>query len=211
MEVMTTTSDNKKEKLTPTQARAARRERRRRRRRTVRFLGFTAVSTIAALFIFSLFAGGLPLDFGSPKGPEGPGQRFESQGTTHIERGESHPPYFTTPAVSGWHYFDSGAPARWGVYDEPLEDEVLIHNLEHGGVGIHYDCPEGCDDLIIKLKEIADRSTEVIMSPYPELGSRIALTAWTFIEIFEEFDEEKIEAFISAHVNSPNAPEYLSR
>ena len=94
---------------------------------------------------------------------------------------------------------------------EPLEDEVLIHNLEHGGVGIHYDCPEGCDDLIIKLKEIADRSTEVIMSPYPGLGSRIALTAWTFIEIFEEFDEEKIEAFISAHVNSPNAPEYLSR
>ena len=56
MEVMRTTSDNKKEKLTPTQARAARRERRRRRRRTVRFLGFTAVITIAALFIFSLFA-----------------------------------------------------------------------------------------------------------------------------------------------------------
>ena len=30
-------------------------------------------------------------------------------------------------------------------------------------------------------------------------------------DTFEEFDEEKIEAFISAHVNSPNAPEYLSR
>ena len=45
------------------------------------------------------------------------------------------------------------------------------------------------------------------MSPYPDMGTRIALTAWTFIDKFDLFDEARISEFIGSHESSPNAPE----
>lgn len=123
----------------------------------------------------------------------------------HVEPGESHPPYNSRPATSGWHY---GAVARWGVYEDVLiPEEVLVHNLEHGGIGIHFDCDEPCPELVEDLAEIAGRYDKVVMSPYPDMGSRIALTAWTFLDAFDEFDDQRIIAFIKAHISSPDAPE----
>ena len=123
----------------------------------------------------------------------------------HVQLGETHPPYNSRPATSGWH---RGAVARWGVYvDARIPDEVLVHNLEHGGIGIHFNCVEGCPDLIGDLAEIAGRYDKVVMSPYPDMDSRIALTAWTFLDAFDEFDERRITAFIDAHISSADAPE----
>ena len=208
---MATASRRREGRLTPTQARAARRSRRHRKRRFTRFAGFSAIVIIAVLFILSLFAGSLPISLGSA-GPDGPGERFPDQGAKHIVTGEVHPAYNSTPATSGWHYdYADGGPARWDVYEEPLPDEVLIHNLEHGGIGIHYNCPEGCDDLVEKLEGYFERNLEIIVSPYPDMDTRIALTAWTFLDAFDEYDDERIKAFVKAHMNSPNAPEYLAR
>ena len=126
--------------------------------------------------------------------------------------GEDHPTYNSVPATSGWHYDLPLAPARWGIYDEPVADEVLLHNLEHGYVNVHYDCPEGCPELLTQLtglvQEGIDRGGKLLMSPYPGMDNRIALTAWTFLDRFDEFDEERIRAFVNAHESSPNAPEY---
>ena len=194
-------------RLTPSQARAARRARRNRRRRIVRIASLSAIGLIAAIFILSLFAGGLVNVFSPSRGPDGPGIRIEDQGRTHIFVGESHPPYNSVPATSGWHYDRPDAPARWGIYDTPISDEVLVHNLEHGGVGILYDCPGGCTDLVDQLAGIVNGAQKVIMAPYPDMDSTIALTTWTFIDQFDTFDRERIEAFIFAHLESPNAPE----
>ena len=204
---MATQAKRRKGRLTPTQARAARRVRRQRRRRVVRFAAFSGVGIIAALFILSLFAGGLGSVFAPTNAPDGPGERIGSLGNSHISPGETHADYNSVPATSGWHYDRPDAPARWGVYDQPIPDEVLLHNLEHGGVGIHYDCPDGCDELVEQLKGIVSGATKVIMSPYPGMDTAIALTAWTFLETLEKFDQERIEAFILAHVSSLNAPE----
>ena len=200
-----------KDRLTKAEVRAARRQRRNRRRRTLRTAAFSAVLVIALLFIVSLFAGSLPISFGGGQG--GVGQRYPDHGgNLHIRQGESHPPYNSTPATSGWHYSESGlAPARWGIHSEVLPDEVLVHNLEHGGVAIHYNCPDGCDDLVTQLSEIARRSAKVILSPYPDIDTKIALTAWTYLDKFDEFDEDRILNFIRAHVNSPTAPEGFAR
>ena len=168
---------------------------------------------VAALLIFSLFAGGL--QFSLPRNLTGefvdepPG--YETRGTAHIQRDEPHPPYSSVPATSGWHYFDAGAPAGWGVHQEALPDEVLVHNLEHAGVGVHYDCPDGCDELIAQLADIAGRYRKVIMSPYPGMDTRIALTAWTYQDKFDEFDEDRVVAFIVGHMGSNNAPEPFGR
>ncbi len=77
---------------------------------------------------------------------------------------------------------------------------------------VHYDCPEGCSELVEQLTSIVGdfgaRSAKVLLSPYPNMGSRIALTAWTYIETMEEFDEGRIVAFIEARESSCAAPEY---
>ena len=194
-------------RLTQSQARAARRARRQRRRRLLRFTALFGVGIVAAIFILSLFAGGLANVFAPSSGPDGPGIRVADQGAAHIFAGESHPPYNSVPASSGWHYDRPDAPARWGVHDNALQDEVLVHNLEHGGVGVFYSCPEGCDELVSQLSAIVERTRKVILAPYPGMDTTITLTAWTFIDQFDDFDRERIEAFIDSHVESANAPE----
>ena len=146
--------------------------------------------------------------------PEGPGQRVPDQGREHVAAGAPHPPYNSVPATSGWHYSGPGlAPAPWGVYDEVLPDEVLVHNLEHGGIGVHYDCPDGCPDLVATLSNLVNRAVggglKIIMSPYPGMETTIALTAWNYLDKFNELDLQRALEFIDAHHASPNAPEPL--
>ena len=91
------------------------------------------------------------------------------------------------------------APADWGVYNFPLPDEILVHNLEHGGIGIHYDCPDGCDGLKAQLEGLVPANpSQYIVSPYPDMPSRIAITAWRRHLYLDEFDEGRIREFIDA-------------
>ena len=101
------------------------------------------------------------------------------------------------------------------MHDQVLEDAVLVHNLKHGGVGVHYDCPDGCQELVEQLAAIVNRAVDeglkVILSPYAEMGNTIALTAWNFIDKFDEFDDGRIKDFVNAHESSPNSPERFAR
>ena len=209
---MATAAKRRRGRRTLTQARAARRARRDRKKRWLKLGGLSAIGLMAFIFIASLFAPTLSPFIGGPGGGDA-GERIEDigGGNMHIGREESHDPYNSVPATSGWHYSDAGAPRRWGVHDEVLPDEVLVHNLEHAGVGIHYNCPEGCDDLITQLAEITRDSPKVIMSPYPDMDSTIALTAWNYLDKLDAFDETRILLFIEDHVNSRNAPEPFAR
>ena len=180
----------------------------------IRIAAFSAVAVIALLFIVALFAGSLPISIGGAP-PTGPGLMMADQGTEHIEPGDTHRPYNSTPATSGWHYAEPDAPATWGVHAEAFPDEVLLYNLERGGIGVHYSCPEGCDELIGQLASVVTRFVDdglkVVMAPYLEMDTRIALTAWTFLDVFDDFDEERITTFIDTHESSPNAPEPKAR
>ena len=137
---------------------------------------------------------------------------YERGVTNHIVPDEPHPPYNSKPASSGWHY---GGTSSWGIHDEAIADENLVHNLEHGGIRVHYNCPEGCDELVNQLAAVVNRALDgdlkVLMSPYPDMDTTIALTAWTFIDKFNEFDEKRVLDFISAHESSPNSPEPNAR
>ncbi|MBN4064133.1 DUF3105 domain-containing protein [Dehalococcoides mccartyi] len=134
-------------------------------------------------------------------------------GRGHIDNNvDAGGPYAVVPATSGSHWFgpNTGAgipsPARWGRYEQILPDEVLIHNLEHGGVGFHYDCEEECPDLVKQLDDMIPRSPSMyIMSPYAGLPSKIAITAWRHHLYLDEFDEDAIRDFIDEYQN--RAPE----
>lgn len=130
----------------------------------------------------------------------------DTQGRDHIAQGQPHAPYTTTPPTSGPHYVD---PAPWGIYTQPIADETQVHNLEHGGIMIQYWCPNGCPDLVAQLTAVASRyKSKVILAPYSKpLPNRIALTAWQWIDTFDNFDEARITQFIAQHKD--HGPEYV--
>ncbi len=151
------------------------------------------------------------------------GQSVADLGNDHIASVDTqHVAYNSIPPTSGPHL---GHKAPWGVSDVPIPNELQIHNLEDGGVMVQYWCgggfdnmpkdsvleatstteviadyQKGCPELVSQLKEIVDRYGEqVLLAPYPELPSKIALTAWTRIDTFDEFDKKRIVNFIQAY------------
>ncbi len=81
-----------------------------------------------------------------------------------------------------------------------LPGGVKVMLVEDGGVAVKYNCPRGCPELLNRLETVARRyPTPVILAPYPSMGHRIALTAWTRIDAFDEFDEARIVRFIDAY------------
>ena len=65
---------------------------------------------------------------------------------------------------------------------------------------MQYNCPQGCPDLIARLRGIVLRYDQsVILAPYPGMDAKIALTAWTHLDKLDEFDEKRIVRFIGAY------------
>lgn len=145
----------------------------------------------------------------------GPVPIAADDGQQHVNPGDPHAPYSTKPATSGphWHIAPGastlapvGAPARWGVYTVALPDEVLVHNLEHGGIGLHYDCADGCADIVQALEDIVPSSPSFyILSPYAGLPKKIAITSWRHVMYLDELDREKILEFVREYID--RAPE----
>ncbi|MBF8267288.1 MAG: hypothetical protein HW388_796 [Dehalococcoidia bacterium] len=115
--------------------------------------------------------------------------------------GQDHLLYNTTPPTSGWRYDIPLEDISWGVQEEPLEDEVQVSYLERGGIMVQYSCPEVCPDLVQQLEQVVISYPEgVALAPYPNMDSTIALTAWGWIDTFEEFDKVRVEKFIQEHI-----------
>ena len=125
-----------------------------------------------------------------------PGARMPDQGNVHLRTAsDPHEPYNSDPPTSGPHlpYI-----APWGVHTRPIPRELQVHNLEDGGVVVQYNCD--CPDLVVKLRAIVEQyEKSVILAPYPEMKTTIALTAWTRIETLGQFDERRIRRFIEAY------------
>jgi hypothetical protein len=137
-----------------------------------------------------------------------PGRKVELQIDLVVDFATSHPAYKSRPATSGWHYGPPNAPISWGVHDNFVSDEVLLQNLVQGGVGLHYNCPDGCPEVIAAFTEIANQYDKIVVSPYTGMDQKIALTAWTYIDEMDELDPARLDIFVRAHHNSERAPEY---
>ena len=136
-----------------------------------------------------------------------PGERVREVGNPHIPVGTKGTGYSSNPPTSGEHY---GSEAKWDVYTQPVPDELVIHNLEHGGIWISYKDPNDTE-LAAKLAQVARRySTKVIVTPRPQNDAPIAVAAWGRLLKLQTFDEQKIVAFINAYRGKvgpePNAP-----
>lgn len=145
---------------------------------------------------------------GTPLGvPIGPCAAVTEQ---HPIEGAAHVPecsevtYGTNPPSSGSHY---GVWAAFQSYTFPVPRGYLVHDLEHGAVVFHYNCPDGCDDEIadaqamIGLLPDDSRCTplglrrRVILTPDPLLDVRWAASAWGFTLRAECFSGPEFRAF----------------
>jgi hypothetical protein len=121
----------------------------------------------------------------------------------HLTDDEAPPKYPTDPPTQGPH---RQVAALWGIYDEPIEQARLVHNLEHGGLVVQYgdDVPAEQVDAI-KRDVLANRDLTVV-APYPVLGSKIAYTMWTRQIMCQRFEQGVIDELQKAR-NQPPAPE----
>ena len=129
------------------------------------------------------------------------GQAVADLGGGHIAVGAAHLPYNSNPPTSGPHHLE---PATWGIYQKELSDEVLVHNLEHGGIWISYgDIDQPTKQKIETLaKQYPDK---LIVTPRGNDDARIVLASWGRLLKLESFDEPTIIAFIRTNKN--RAPE----
>lgn len=162
--------------------------------------------------------------------PDGkPGRAVETLGNEHVPSPSTpHVPYNTAPPTSGPHL---QWVAKWGVHKTPIIRELQVHNLEDGGVIIQYKCEQPCPELVSKLEALAatyrdkadaerkaskvpstsDRPVRskydhLIVAPYPDMESQIALTAWGRIDTFNGYDEARIVRFIEAFIGIDHHP-----
>lgn len=136
-----------------------------------------------------------------------PGQSGEHS----LQVTQTSPKWNTDPPSSG---AQNDQPAVWGSYEDPVPLAQTVHNLEHGGVVIHYG-PKVPDADVEAIRNFYnDDPNGLIVAPLPKLGDKIALAAWTtedgatgpagergqgFLAKCTRFDKDAFSAFLDEH------------
>jgi uncharacterized protein DUF3105 len=119
--------------------------------------------------------------------------------------------YNTNPPTSGLHF---PSTIVWGMYDGPVNRLRSVHNLEHGGIMIHYG-PKVPSGTVEQLRGFyQDDPNAIVIAPLPSLGNKISLAAWTFdlgrlnergyegegrLAIMPRFDDAVFRAFVDEY------------
>jgi hypothetical protein len=157
------------------------------------------------------------------------GDKVPLESASHIASGQAT--YLTDPPTSGPHYNQRGqAPLPWGYYDQAYPPEDWLHNLEHGGVVILYQCdqpetkvggaklintPLFCPDSQTPVQDFISSApkdaifseVKIVATPYAVPGHRFALVAWGWRLFMDSWDSRLAEKFYEAHVD--NGPERI--
>ena len=130
---------------------------------------------------------------------------YAVQSRDHIDVGSVHPEYNSNPPTGGWHYAN---PANIAFYTSQLQDEQLVHNLEHGQIWLSYRDAND-QEAIDALRAIqATQPGAVIVTYRPEDPSRIAVASWGRLLLLDELDTDQIYAYIARYKN--HSPEPLA-
>lgn len=152
--------------------------------------------TIAFLVLGATSCGGL----GRPQPPEGVRSFEVPERPKHVEKNVSYP---QTPPVAGDH---SLIWQNCGFYEAPIEDELAVHSMEHGAVWITYQ-PDLSREELGGLRELAGGQTYVLASPFPDLPVPVVASAWGKQLRLDQADDPRLEQFVNAFREGPQAPE----
>jgi hypothetical protein len=165
-------------------------------------VGGTAGVAVVALIVASIvFAPAAPQQYSAGSdGVEIEGVEEFSHTTTHVEGTVD---YEQTPPAGGPH------AAIWlncAVYSEPVPNENAVHSMEHGALWVTYNPDDIAGSDLDTLKGHLP-SSYVILSPYPDLDTPIAVSGWNHQLKVDSADDERIGEFFEEYWRSQNVPE----
>jgi hypothetical protein len=111
--------------------------------------------------------------------------------------------YAQSPPTGGAH---NPVWQNCGFYQEPVRDENAVHSLEHGAVWITYS-PDLPQDVIERLRDLAQSQTYLLVSPYPDQPYPVVATAWSKQLSLESAEVPELERFIGTYNQGPQTPE----
>ncbi|MFI5496819.1 DUF3105 domain-containing protein [Actinoplanes sp. NPDC051859] len=133
----------------------------------------TAVTLQSGSFLIGSVTGSAS---GTRAAPCLPGREIPVMDSPHIAESQiAAVRYNSVPPTSGPHFSFTVAP---GIYPDPVPDGLAVHALEHGHIVIRYGdgtSPQAVDRLRRLSKQYG---RDVVLAPYPSMGSVVALTAW---------------------------------
>jgi len=122
--------------------------------------------------------------------PVGAIQTITDEGRGHVVR-PARVTYKHQPPSSGSHYSDADAPRPWGNVQTALLPEEFVHNLEHGGMDLVYQCSgsgsgSDCDAKFQAAQVLMDglppdtqfSEVKFLATPYQGMSPKAALLAW---------------------------------
>jgi Protein of unknown function (DUF3105) len=166
-------------------------------------LGVAIIAAVAGIGLVLALRGGSA----EASGADGPCMRqtFPPQGRQHIEKLKQGFQYNSFPPTSGPHYPPGPkAPVVWNLYDTPLDEVAVVHNLEHGGVVVQYgsDVPASVVQEITSWYQASPNGLVVAPLPDdvhaprpPDASRKIYLTAWTHKMTCPTFDQGAFDHF----------------
>jgi hypothetical protein len=146
------------------------------------------------------------------------GQAVDEMPHTHVT-----PPaqitYNHTPPTSGCHYNlgYGDAPVQAGVYDQAVDPQYWVHNLEHGYIVVLYNCPSGCSNEFQQLRSWYHSLSpsrgvpyaRALVLPYTNMNVPFAAVSWDWYDPMPVFSLDEVKKFYANHENNPaerNAP-----
>ena len=158
-----------------------------------------AVLVIASFAFASFSSGGGNSQTGDASGyVSGIGIEVDIDGSTHVDEGETVS-YTTAPPASGNHW---PIPAPCGFYTDPIPDERVVHNMEHGNIVVSYNLPLESDVSALRdtLDDIGLNRVWGVARPYSGIDAgQVALSTWGVIDSFLGVDPDRIETFFDTY------------
>lgn len=118
----------------------------------------------------------------------------------HLGPNDPAPTYNSTPPTSGLH---GGSTAPWGLSDEKIDDKSTVHNLEHGGVIVHYKATDVDENELEQVEDYVDAidvnpetQSGVILQPNPDINDNVAMASWGHLQTCRKLTLEAVKAYI---------------
>ena len=111
----------------------------------------------------------------------------------HVDEG-TDVEYETTPGVYGDHWPPQSVSAP-GFFSAEVEEERLVHNMEHGQVVFFYD-PDVSGETEDKIRTLVDQQEgETIAVPFDGLDKPFVMAAWGALQACDEPTQPVVDEF----------------